>query len=64
MKPKQIKEFGYPPKIYNFTGEYSKQTQGCYKAMRNKRIVYTPIYKNDEGETINDMTQIFDKGGE
>ena len=62
MNPKQTKEFGYPPKIYNFTGEYSKQTQGYYKATRNKKIVYVPIYKSKDGETINDMTQISKRG--
>jgi len=59
--PKETKEIGYPPKEYRFTGKYSRQTQGYYKATRNKKIVYAPIYKNKEGQTIIDMGQIFKK---
>ena len=33
--PRQTKQFGYPPEIYHFTGEYSEQIQGYYKADRN-----------------------------
>ncbi|PKP57763.1 hypothetical protein CVT91_09885 [Candidatus Atribacteria bacterium HGW-Atribacteria-1] len=60
--PKQTKKFGYPPKIYYFTGEYSKQALGYYKSKRNKKIVYAPIYENEKGERIIDMKQIFKKG--
>jgi hypothetical protein len=60
--PKQYKKFGYPPETYYFSGEYSEQIQGCYKATRNKKIVYAPIYINKKGKTIIDMEQIFKKG--
>ena len=59
---KQNKLFGYPPELYGFTGEYSKQTYGYYKANRNKKVVYVPIYENKKGKRIIDMTQM--KGGE
>jgi len=61
IKPKKNKEFGYPPKIYRFTGEYSEQIQGYYKATRNKKIVYAPIYENEKGKKIIDMKQLFKK---
>ena len=59
MKP--IIELGYPPKIYHFTGEYYERTIGYYRAMRNKGTIYVPIYKSDDGEIINDMSQMIRK---
>jgi len=56
--PKSIIKFGYPPKEYYFTGDYSKQTIGWYKATRNKKTVYVPIYKSTDDEIISDMTQM------
>ena len=56
-KIRETKEFGYPPESYHFTGEYSEQFQGYYRATRNKKIVYAPIYENKEGKTIVDMEQ-------
>lgn len=53
--------FGYPPEIYHFTGKYSRQEQGGYNtALRNKRVVYVPIYKNDTEKIkmLIDMTQL------
>jgi len=61
MKPRQTIECGYPVKTYYFTGEYSEQTIGYYRAMRNKRTIYVPIYKSDDGEIIDDMSQIIRK---
>ena len=61
MKPKQTIEWGYPPKTYHFTGKYHKRTIGYYKAFQNKETVYAPIYKSDDGETFNDMSQMIFK---
>ena len=59
--PKKMKKFGYPPKWYRFTGEYSELIQGYYKAKRNQRIVYAPIYKNQMGHRILDMGNVVTK---
>ena len=62
VKPKARIEVEFPhflPKIYEFTGEFSKQTLGCYKASRNKKIMYAPIYKSNDGTIIIDMTQLY-----
>lgn len=46
---------GYPPVEYKFTGRWSKQQQGFYKATRNKRIVKVPIYRSAQGKEILNM---------
>jgi hypothetical protein len=61
MQPKQIIERGYSLKTYYFTGKYHKRTVGHYRAMRNKGIVYVPIYKSNDGEIIYDMAQMSKK---
>lgn len=60
-----IKEFGYPPEKYSFTGEYSDQSRiprhipgATRKGIKRYKVTnYAPIYKNKKGETIVDMTQ-------
>lgn len=54
----QEKEFDYPPKLYRFTGEYHTGEAGHRRATRNKDKFRAPIYKNDDGKTVVDMTQI------
>ena len=53
--PVQVIEWGYPLKIFYFTGKYFERTIGYYKAMRNKRTIYVPIYKSKDGEVLHDM---------
>jgi len=46
-------ESGYPPKLYRWTREWSEQTLGSRQvAMRNRRIVFYPIYRSDDGDII------------
>ena len=43
---------GYPEKEFKFTGKWVQQSQGFFRAKRNKRIVWVPEYRADDGETI------------
>ena len=56
--PKQNLTFGYPPETYTFTEKYQLILQGFYKAFRNKRTVCAPIYANNKGKSLIDMTQV------
>jgi len=56
-QPKLTIISGYPPKIFKFTGKFQKRELGHYKARRNKKIVYVPIYKSADGEILIDMNQ-------
>lgn len=55
---KKTLEFGFPLKIYQFTGEFQGILQGFYKAGRNKNTVFAPIYVDYEGKKVIDMTQV------
>lgn len=56
--PEQTKEFGYPPKQYQFTGDYHEGYAGYRRAKRNQDRYRAPIYKNDEGHVVLDMQQV------
>jgi hypothetical protein len=62
QKPKEFIESGYPPQIYKFTGKYSEKIAGQAnksKAARNKKVTgYAPIYANEKGQIVVDMTQV------
>jgi len=53
----QQKEFGYPPKLCIFTGEYHYGADGYYKANRNKRKFRAPVYRAPDGSIVVDATQ-------
>lgn len=52
---------GYPPKTFKFTGMFHKRELGHYGATKNKKIVYIPIYKNNDDEILLDMNQQYNK---
>lgn len=56
-KIKQTLSFGFPLKIYQFTGEYQGVLQGLNEPKREKRIVFAPIYRDYEGKGLIDMSQ-------
>jgi hypothetical protein len=55
-KPTIKQELYLYGKIFHFTGEWHKGEEGYFKAKRNKKIYYAPIYSNSE-ERIIDMTR-------
>jgi len=52
VKPPTKITSGYPPVEFEFTGQWSTQVQGFYRAKRNKRRIKVPIYKSADGEKI------------
>lgn len=61
-KIKPTLSFGYPLKIYQFTGEYQGVLQGFSEPIREKRIVFAPIYRDYEGKGLIDMSQLREEG--
>jgi len=48
---------GWPEKTYHFTGEWLRISQGSRQtALRNRRIVWCPVYRADDGEEFIDAT--------
>lgn len=61
-KIKLTLSFGYPLKTYVFTGEYQRALQGFYTPERDQNVVFVPIYVDQEGNKVIDMTQVREKG--
>jgi hypothetical protein len=50
---------GYPPKNFLWTGEWIERSVGGRSAAaRNRKTVWYPLYRADDGETIADTTQV------
>lgn len=56
-EPKPTITFGYPLKDYFFSGKYQGILRGFYKAFRNKKPIFAPIYYDKKGNSLIDMTQ-------
>jgi hypothetical protein len=54
---------GYPEKVFHFSGQYErvilKSQRGSRVARRNRKTVYYPVYKSDDGETFLFVSEIF-----